>query len=87
MFSWYMGLENQQYIVNSMVPLRWYLYSSEKRQIQSIYTFLVKLDKDEPTMARLVTLPLKTDWTELMKLDFPEPTGPRRRTRAWVTSL
>lgn len=49
-------------------------------------TFLVKLVDEEPTMARLVTLPLNTDWTELMKLDFPELTGPRRRTRAWVTS-
>lgn len=45
-------------------------------------TFLVKLVEKEPTMARLVTLPLNTDWTELMKLDFPEPTGPRRRTLA-----
>ena len=49
-------------------------------------TFLVKLPEAEPTMARLVTRPLNADWTELMKLDFPEPTGPRRRTRAWVTS-
>lgn len=38
-------------------------------------------------MARLVTLPLNTDWTELMKLDFPEPTGPRRRTRAASVQL
>lgn len=46
------------------------------------FTFLVKLVEQEPTMARLMTLPLNTDWTELMKLDFPDPTGPRRRTLA-----
>lgn len=45
-----------------------------------LLTLLVKLVVEVPTMARLVTLPLKTDWTELMKLDFPEPTGPRSRT-------
>lgn len=49
-------------------------------------TFLVQPEEEEPTMARLLTLPLNTDWTELMKLDFPEPTGPRKRTRAWGTS-
>lgn len=38
-------------------------------------------------MARLMTLPLNTDWTELMKLDFPEPTGPTRRTRAASVQL
>ncbi|TNN41459.1 hypothetical protein EYF80_048365 [Liparis tanakae] len=53
---------------------------------RSTCTFLVKLPEEEPTMARLVTRPLNTDWTELMKLDFPEPTGPRRRTRARGTS-
>ena len=45
-------------------------------------TFLVKLAEEEPTMARLVNLPVKTDWTELMKLDLPAPTGPSSRTRA-----
>lgn len=30
----------------------------------------------------LVNLPVKTDWTELMKLDLPAPTGPTSRTRA-----
>lgn len=49
-------------------------------------TFLVQPMEEQPTMARLVTLPLNTDWTELIKLDFPEPTGPRKRTRAWRTS-
>lgn len=29
----------------------------------------------------------KTELTELKKLDFPEPTGPRSRTRAWDTEL
>lgn len=50
-------------------------------------TFLVKLVEKEPTMALLMTLPLNTDWTELMKLDFPEPTGPTRRTRAASVQL
>lgn len=45
-------------------------------------TFLVQPVEEQPTMARLVTLPLNADWTELMKLDFPEPIGPRKRTRA-----
>lgn len=49
-------------------------------------TFLVKLVEKEPTMARFVTLPLNAESTELMKLDLPEPTGPRRRTLASVAS-
>ncbi len=49
------------------------------------FTFLVKLVEDEePTMALLMTLPEKTDWTELMKLDFPAPTGPTSKTLASV---
>lgn len=51
-----------------------------------MFTFLVKLvEDDEPTMALLMTRPEKTDWTELMKLDFPAPTGPISRILASVT--
>ncbi len=51
-----------------------------------MFTFLVKLVEDEdPTMALLMTRPEKTDWTELMKLDFPAPTGPTSKTLALVT--
>lgn len=55
-------------------------------QVLVTFTFLVKLVEDEePTMALLMTRPEKTDWTELMKLDFPAPTGPISRTLASVT--
>ncbi len=51
-----------------------------------MFTFLVKLVEDEdPTMALLMTRPEKTDWTELMKLDFPAPTGPTSKTLALAT--
>ncbi|KAG7275259.1 hypothetical protein CRUP_034986 [Coryphaenoides rupestris] len=43
---------------------------------------VLPLEVYEPTMAWFRTLPENTDWTELMKLDFPEPTGPRINTRA-----
>lgn len=56
-------------------------------QVLVPFTFLVKLVEDEePTMALLMTRPEKTDWTELMKLDFPAPTGPISRTLASVTA-
>lgn len=33
----------------------------------------------DPTAAWRVTWPRKTDFTELKKLDFPDPTGPSKR--------
>lgn len=50
-------------------------------------TCLVRLEVKQPAMAWLVTWPLNTELIELKKLDFPAPTGPMSRTRAWDTEL
>lgn len=50
---------------------------SESPHSAVVHTFSVKLLPDiASVVARSVTLPCKTLSTELMKLDFPAPTGP-----------
>lgn len=39
----------------------------------------------DPTGAWRVRRPWKTDFTELIKLDFPDPTGPSKRIRILET--
>ena len=59
----------------------WWSYAT------SFPTFLVKLVVVLAALpkAELLTWPLMEVMAELMKLDFPLPTGPYRRTRSLVT--